>query len=167
MGYKDLGVDFKLHCILPESGTSLHLRDLDPVEPVKTTQAVLVTNDLGSCESPDLDMTQSCYLESLVSLRDMTRLPAGFSILAENRDVVILRHILRDSMVILPKNSLTVRSDKGRQVGTEDVPGPNGYITEWFPCRYSLFRVERGLIGVPHVLIYCNVNVEQVHRVDW
>ncbi len=88
-------------------------------------------------------------------LRDMTRVPSGFSILTEKENVVVLRHILRDAAVIVPKR--TACMDVGDTVWFRDdepLP-PSGYITEWFPCGHSTLRVEQGLWGIPPLMISC------------
>lgn len=42
------------------------------------------------------------------------------------------------------------------QLRNSESLAPSGYIIEWFPCGYSLFRVKRGLRGVPPTVISCN-----------
>lgn len=143
-----MGIEFKLKCVLPDDGEGLDLRDLNPLDPGSVTQAscapeTVKVECLGGGYSSDLVRLDR---EGLMCLRDMTRLPSGFSILAETENVVVLRHILRDAVVIVPKkNAGVIKGVEGTvQLRNSKVAAPSGYITEWFPCGYSLFRVESG-----------------------
>lgn len=71
----------------------------------------------------------------------------------------MLRHILRDAVVIIPKSMASMtKGDPGTvQLRASNMLAPSGYITEWFPCDRCLFRVERGIPGVPPVVIYCSL----------
>ncbi|KAJ8009895.1 hypothetical protein DPEC_G00068920 [Dallia pectoralis] len=165
MGGRELGEEFKLKCVLPDTSKGLDLRDLDPIEsgsPLRDICAPrgIALEPLADDHRSDLGRSEQ---EGVAALRDMTRLPSGFSILAENENVVVLRHILRDALVIVPKTracmtTAALGTDRSRNIGT---PGPSGCITEWFPCGVSLFRVERGLPGVPPTVISCNLEGDE------
>lgn len=166
MGDCKLGIEFKVKCILPDRGKGLDLRDLDPLEPGSTLRGIcgrapwenepLLTDRhlnhlLDHC---DRGGDSNGEEEGLVSLRDMSRLPSGFSVLTENETVVVLRHILRDTVVILPKIGAGITNEIGgaAQLKNSESAAPNTYLTEWFPCEYSLLRLERGLPGIPPIL---------------
>lgn len=154
-----LGIQFRLKCVLPDQGKCLDLRDLDPLESDSALGDVCIPKEIKLKTLTAQHSLSHYNHEGLASLRDMTRLPSGFSILAENQDVVVLRHILRDAVVIVPKSMASMtKGDPGTvQLRTSNTSAPSGYITEWFPCDRCLFRVERGIPGVPPVMIYCSL----------
>ncbi|TKS64980.1 hypothetical protein D9C73_027772 [Collichthys lucidus] len=168
MGDCKLGIEFKVKCVLPDRVKGLDLRDLDPLEPRLTLREIRGRAPgeselpLSNCRSyhrergDDVDGEE----EGLLSLRDMSRLPSGFSVLTENETVIVLRHILRDAVVIIPKVSagITNKLRGVAQLKDSESAAPNAYLTEWFPCGHSLLRVERGLPGVPQVLASYNLS---------
>lgn len=97
-----LGRVFKLKCVLPDGGKRLDLRDLDPLQLDFMMQNTHGHHEIDSDQESLVKNPPGYHREDLTSLRDMIRLPSGFSILTENENVVVLRHILRDAMVIVP-----------------------------------------------------------------
>ncbi|KAE8277723.1 hypothetical protein D5F01_LYC24252 [Larimichthys crocea] len=146
----------------------LDLRDLDPLEPRLTLRGIHGRAPreselpLSNCRSNHRERGDDGdgEKEGLLSLRDMSRLPSGFSVLTENETVIVLRHILRDAVVIIPKVSagITNKLRGVAQLKDSESAAPNAYLTEWFPCGHSLLRVERGLPGVPQVLASYNLS---------
>ncbi|KAE8287283.1 hypothetical protein D5F01_LYC13321 [Larimichthys crocea] len=172
MGDCKLGVEFKVKCVLPDRVKGLDLRDLDPLTPCSTLRGICgrapgeselpladrhSNNRLNHCERGDDGNGEE---EGLVSLRDMSRLPSGFSVLTENKTVIVLRHILRDAVVIIFKMSAGITNEMSgaAQLKNSESVAPNAYLTEWFPCGYSLLRVERSLPVVPPVVASYNLS---------
>lgn len=148
MGDPDLGVEFKLKCNLPENARVLDMRNVRPVrnggdEPLKTYEG---HHGLEGGEST------RCIQRGLVCLSEMVKLPAGFSIVTENESVVVLRHVLRDALIVVPKDATVLNT--GRVADCHDSIVPAGCLTEWFACGYSSFVVNRGVSGVPPLVIY-------------
>ncbi|KAK2829948.1 hypothetical protein Q5P01_017879 [Channa striata] len=136
-----LRVDFTLRCVLPDGGEDLDLRDLW----VEEANAPIGTRlSLG-----------------FLALREMTRLPSAFSVLAKNENVLVLRHLLRDAVAIVPKGPEARRRTKRsrpaeRGARCEGAAAcPIGHVTEWFPCGHSAFRIESGVRGAPRLLVSC------------
>lgn len=161
IGDSMLGIQFRLKCVLPDQGKCFDMRDLDPLESGSALPDTCIPREIKLEPLTDRHSSPLSHYnhEGLASLRDMTRLPSGFSILAENQDVVVLRHLLRDAVVIVPKTMASMtKGDRGTvQLRTSNMSAPSGYITEWFPCDRCLFRVERGIPGVPPVVIHCSL----------
>lgn len=163
-----LGMEFKLKCVLPDGGKCLDLRDLEPLEPGSLLRDICTPGEIEPTQIADeySSTLGRCDHGGLLSLRDMTRLPSGFPILAENDNVVVLRHVMRDAVLIVPKRTAGMVTGHGRKVQLRNgkVSAPSGYMTEWFPCGYSLFRVEQGLPGILPAVISCNLDGEDRHR---
>ncbi|KAK2832703.1 hypothetical protein Q5P01_016592 [Channa striata] len=91
----------------------------------------------------------------------MIRLPSAFSVLAENENVLVLRHLLRDAVAIVPKGPEARRRTKRsrpaeRGARCEGAAAcPIGHVTEWFPCGHSAFRMESSVRGAPRLLVSC------------
>lgn len=165
LGDTNLGKEFKLKCVLPKRARTLDLRDLRPLKSESFSSEPCTAawkpqarvHGKSSVRSPKVP-------RGLLSLRDVTRLPCGFSVVAENENVVALRHILRDAVVLVPKRRAAISrvfghsGDFARESG--EAPVPSGYITEWFPCGYSTCKIERGIRGVPPLMV-SNCKLEQ------
>lgn len=147
MGDPELGVEFKLRCNLPEDERMVDLRDVRPLRHVGDKPPKTYHGHLG----PERDESETCIQRGLVCLGEMVKIPAGFSIVTENESVVILRHILRDAIIIVPKDAAVAHP--GSIAGCQDSIVPAGCLTEWFACGYSSFVVNRGVAGVPPLVI--------------
>ncbi|KAK2813580.1 hypothetical protein Q5P01_000737 [Channa striata] len=103
----------------------------------------------------------------------MIRLPSAFSVLAENENVLVLRHLLRDAVAIVPKGPEARRRTKrsrpaergARREGAATCP--MGHVTEWFPCGHSAFRIESGVRGAPRLLVSCRAGRGESTREDF
>lgn len=98
---------FMVRCRVSYQGELKRCLSLSPlrIEPSSRLPYICTPGEitLEPLADEHLSALSCCDHEGLVSLRDMTRLPLGFSILAENENTVVLRHILRDAVVIVPK----------------------------------------------------------------
>lgn len=151
MGDPELGGEFKLRCNLPDDGRAVDLRDVRPLRPAGGSPP-----ETRRRHNPDQDDSDTCVDRGLTCLAEMIKVPAGFSIVAENDTVMILRHILRDAIVVVPKAAAVVRLDS--IADCHDTIVPSGCLTEWFACDYSSFVVNRGIDGVPPLVLSAGGN---------
>ncbi|KAK7878298.1 hypothetical protein WMY93_031117 [Mugilogobius chulae] len=157
LGDCGLGVRFRLKCILPDSRKCFDLRDLQPLcteypDAPQTSVSLPEDTSHSSRLTAPSELSASCLME-------MATLPCAFSILAENEDVIVLRHLLRDVVAVVPKRKL-LATEWIEQSG--EVLGPCAYLTEWFPCGFSALDVDAGYAPSPRLLISTTLEENRV-----
>lgn len=146
LGDPELGSAFTLPCNIPEGVRDLDLRRIQPLRAANKTLVKPNIGHVDQCQRGDASSVQ----RGLMCLEEMVRVPAGFSIVAENELVVVLRHILRDVVIVVPKDTCL---ETNRTADCPDSVIPEGCVTEWFSCNYSSFVIRRGVTGVPPLAI--------------
>nr|BBA49238.1 hypothetical protein [Oryzias latipes] len=184
LGDCGLGTRFALRCVLPGEGDrAFDLRELEPKDPWFPGPALGPGASGRQGFLRELDGTAESRhgaFSGLAALREVISTPLAFSVLAENDHVAVLRHLLRDALVIVPKSSPNARRGTGRQdiAGVSRggkttaretreaesksesrlrtrtaAEGPSGRLTEWFPSGHSVLEIETGAPGAPRLLI--------------
>lgn len=153
LGDRSLGKDFRLNCLTSSETNIFDLRDIRPAEAPDFTE---LSEFWRESANTDKFVSESVSFDSrtvTVPLRDAVLLPVAFSILAENETVIALRHLLRDWVIVIPKKAAALSVHPTAKGSS---PTPYCHLTEWFPSGYSLLTVNRGIPGVPDLMVYCD-----------